>query len=169
MSRVDTFTKEEHHCPVCGMKVVHEELWRTHFGVKQYLCSQQCVDRFVAHTGLYCGHPKTEPSEKQKGRVQIKRHKILFSEPISTQSMAEISEAVRVMMGVKSLKAHREAIYVTYDLMEVSLEDIEKTIERILGKIHSPVIEHVKRGWIHYTEECELANLEHHEKGGGHH
>ena len=45
------------------------------------------------------------------------------------------------MMGIKSLNARREAFFVTYDLMEVSLEDIEKTIERILGKIDSPMIE----------------------------
>ena len=169
MTRVKYFVAEEWLCPMCGMKAVYDDLWRMHLGVKHYFCSQQCVDRFIAHPGLYCGHPKTGLSEKQKGRVQIKRHKILFSEPISTQSMAEILEAVRVMMGVKSLNAHREAFYVTYDLMEVSLEDIEKTIELTLGKIHSPMIEQVKRGWIHYTEECELENLEHHEKGGGFH
>ncbi len=169
MSRVNPFAKEDRPCPVCGMKATHEDLWRTHLGIKHYFCAQQCVDRFIAHPGLYTGHPKTGPSEKQKGRVQIKRHKILFSEPISTQSMAEISEAVRVMMGVKSLNAHREAFYVTYDLMEVSLEDIEKTIELTLGKIHSPMIEQVKRGWIHYTEECELENLAHPSKEGGCH
>jgi len=141
MSRVNPFTQEERLCPVCKMKAVHDDLWRTHLGIKHFFCSQQCVDRFIALPGLYTGHPKTGPSEKQKGRVQIKRHKIIFSEPISAQSMAEISEAIRVMMGIKSLNARREAFFVTYDLMEVSLEDIEKTIERILGKIDSPMIE----------------------------
>lgn len=169
MSRVTPFTKEDHFCPVCKMKAVQDDLWRTHLGIKHFFCSQQCVDRFIALSGLYTGHPKTGPAEKQKGRIQIKRHKISFSEPISAQSMAEIQEAVRVMMGVKSLNAHREAIFVTYDLMEVSLEDIEKTVERILGKIDSPMIEHVKRGWIHYTEECELENLAHPSRDGGCH
>lgn len=170
MTRVKYFVAEERICPVCGMKAVHDDLWRMHLGVKHYFCSQQCVDRFIAHPGLYCGHPKTGPSEKQQGRIQIKRHQIVFSETISTENIAEISEAVSSMMGVKALDANREAVYVTYDLMEVSLEDIERTIEEVLGKLDSPMVDRIKRGWIHYTEECELENLAHPtQKDGGCH
>ncbi len=101
---------------------------------KALFCSQQCVDRFISHPGLYCGRPKTGPSEKQQRRIQIKSHQIVFSEAISTESIAEISEAVSAMMGVKNLNTNSETVYVTYDLMEVSLEDIEQTIEHVLGK-----------------------------------
>ena len=72
-------------------------------------------------------------------------------------------------MGVKEFNANREAVYVTYDLMEVSLEDIERTIEGVLGKLGSPMVDRIKRGWIHYTEECELENLAHPAEEGGCH
>lgn len=161
MTRVKFFVVEERLCPVCGMKAVHDDLWRTHLGIKRYCCSQQCVDRFIAHPGLYCGNPKTGPSEKQQGRMEIKRHQIIFYKAMPTESIVAISEAVGSMMGVKMLNVHREAVYVTYDLMVVSLEDIEWMIEGVLGQLYSPMVDRIKRGWIHCIEECELENLAH--------
>ena len=169
MTRVKYFVANERLCPVCGMEAIHDDLWRIHLGVQYYFCSQQCVDRFIAHPGLYCGRPKTGPSEKQQGRIQIKRHQIVISETISTENITELSKAVSGMMGVKEFNANREAVYVTYDLMEVSLEDIERTIEGVLGKLGSPMVDRIKRGWIHYTEECELENLAHPAEEGGCH
>lgn len=169
MSRVQPYRELKKPCPVCGMDATQIDLWRSYRGVRHFFCSQQCVDRFIAHPSLYCGDPKHGMSEKQKGRIEIRRHKIVFSDPLSSDHMANVAEAVRSMMGIKNMNVSRDAFFVTYDLLEVSLEEIEKTIERVLGKIDSPMIDHVKRGWIHYTEECELENLAHPSKEGGCH
>jgi len=53
--------------------------------------------------------------------------------------------------------------------LQVSLEDIEAVIEQSVGKLKSRVADRIKRGFIHYSEECELDNLAHPVGDGGCH
>ncbi len=153
--------ENEKICPVCGMNDIDDELWRSYRGIKYKFCSQQCLDRFVAHTGLYSGTPQTGKSEKQKGRVEIKCHKVIFTKAITKDQVEKISNALKSVMGIKRFHVGFKSFSVTYDLVEVSLVEIEHEVEKELGEIHSPLFENIKRGWIHYTEECELENLAH--------
>ena len=72
-------------------------------------------------------------------------------------------------MGVKKVGVLEQSIFVTYDLIQVSLEDIENSIVMMIGKLDGSLTETIKRGFIHYTEECELENLAHLSKSGGCH
>ena len=156
-------------CPVCQMASVKYDLWRSYHGIKFWFCSQQCLDRFIAHPGLYVGNPKTGLAEKKKGRVEIKSHRIVFSKSLNEKEMAKLTEDLHQMMGIKALKFSQGDMLVNYDLMEVSLADVEAQIFLSLGEFDAPLVERVKRGWIHYTEECELENLARPSKESGCH
>jgi hypothetical protein len=56
---------------------------------------------------------------------------------------------------------------VSYDLLQVSLDTIEKVIEDNASQQNGTVLGKIKRSIIHYSEECELGNLAHLAKGEG--
>lgn len=153
--------EEPKFCPVCQMEATKEDLWRTYRRLKFWFCSQQCEDRFIAHPDLYVGSRKTGRSEKQKGRVEIKSHRIVFSKSLDKMEMAKLTDGVQQLMGVKTLKVSPKDMSISYDLMEVSLETIEGQVEQTLGPLETPWVDRVKRSWIHYSEECELEDLAH--------
>ena len=64
-------------------------------------------------------------------------------------------------MGLKNVDLKGQKIEVTYDLIQVSLEDIEQVIENAYGGLKPGIVESLRRGLIHNSEECELDNLEH--------
>lgn len=161
MQNIFSDSQESNPCPVCQMTEVKQNLWRSYRGLQFWFCSQQCLDRFIAHPGLYVGSPKTGLPEKKRGKVEHKSHRIVFSKSLSDNEVEKLIADLSKMMGIKSLSVSTTELLVMYDLMEVSLEDIENQISLSLGGFDSPMIDRVKRSWIHYTEECELENLAH--------
>ena len=82
------------------------------------------------------------------------------------QTEMRIRNSLQSLMGFKSVGFLESSVYVTYDLLQVSLDDIEKNIIASIGKLDDSWTEKIKRGFIHYTEECELENLAHLSKDG---
>lgn len=153
-------------CPVCQMSDVDKSLYYNYRGVHHYFCSNQCLTRFKKHPHLFVGDPKYGLSVKQKGSEVIKKQKIQLVNPIDEETEIRIRSNLQSLMGIKQVQFLEQSIFVTYDLIQVSLEDIENSIVMIVGKLNSGITEKIKRGFIHYTEECELENLAHLSKGG---
>ena len=157
------------HCPVCHMTKINRSLLVNYQGVDHYFCSTQCLERFKSHPHLFVGDPQHGKSPKQKDQVVLKKRRIRFCEAISDPLKAELEASLQMLMGVEAIVFEDEDLYVTYDLIQVSLEDIEKAIEKAAVGFRKGVLDQVKRGLIHYSEECELDNLAHLTKDGGCH
>lgn len=139
-----------------------------HFqGVGHYFCSNQCLNRFIKHPHLFVGDPLRGLSEKQKGRRVLKTHALPLVIEVDEQTRLRIEVSVNNMMGVDDIKCTEKTILVTYDLIQISLNDIENNIIELLGKaLDESFVENIKRGFFHYIEECELENLASLSKGG---
>lgn len=149
------------HCPVCRMTNISSSLTFNYQGVEHYFCSSQCLERFVAHPHLFVGDPKHGLSPKQRGLSALKKRRIGFAKPIDEELKAELKQSVLLLMGIKELIFDQECLYVTYDLLQVSLEQIESVIEQSSERLQSGLVNQVSRTFIHFSEECELDNLAH--------
>jgi YHS domain-containing protein len=156
-------------CPVCHMTKINRSLLLKYQGVDHYLCSPQCLERFKSHPHLFVGDPQHGLSPKQKKQVVFKKRRIRLCETIGDELKANLKTSLQSLMGVEAVNFENQEMYVTYDLLQVSLEDIEKAIEQAAARLRQGVTEQVKRGLIHYSEECELDNLAHLTRGGGCH
>lgn len=157
------------HCPVCHMSKINRSLLVNYQGVDHYFCSSQCLERFKAHPHLFVGDPKHGLSPKQKGQTALKKRRIGFAEPIDDDFKEVLEQSLRSLMGVKTLIFEGSSLSVTYDLLQVSLENIESTIEQTVTQERSGVVDRIKRGFIHFSEECELDNLAHLTRDGDNH
>ncbi|MEQ9209655.1 MAG: hypothetical protein RLN96_07405 [Pseudomonadales bacterium] len=106
-------------------------------------------------------------SPKQKNKVVQKKRRIRLREAIGDQLKADLKISLKSLMGIEQLDFTDQELYVTYDLLQISLEDIEQTIEQEAGRLREGMVEQVKSGLIHYSEDCELDNLAHLTKDGG--
>lgn len=146
---------------VCQMTSINGDLLLNYQGVEHYFCSSQCLERFQSHPHLYVGDPRYGLSVKQKGEVVIKEHKIRVSVEFTDETKNRLEATLKMLMGVETVGFDSDTVYVTYDLLQVSLADIEKAIVASACQLDSGFSENIKRGYIHYTEECELDNLAH--------
>ncbi len=156
-------------CPVCDMTKINRLLRWNYQGVDHYFCSSQCLERFKSHPHLFVGDPQHGFSPKQKNQVVLKKRRIRLRDAISDELKADLETSLQSLMGIEALDLTDQDVYVTYDLLQASLEDIEKTIEQAEARLSKSMAVQVKRGLIHYSEECELDNLAHLTRGGGYH
>ena len=63
-------------------------------------------------------------------------------------------------MGIKNIHVEANCVYITYDLLQATVEQIEATTENTGEKLGSGLAEKLKRAFIHYLEDTELDNLE---------
>lgn len=117
-------------CPVCHMTKINRSLLVNYQGIDHYFCSSQCLERFKSHPHLFVGDPQHGLSPKQKDQVVLKKRRIRLCKAISDQLKAELETSLQLLMGIERLDFRDQELYVTYDLLQVSLEDIEKTIEQ---------------------------------------
>lgn len=153
-------------CPVCTMTVMTSSLKLKHEGIHYFFCSSQCMSRFRDHPHLYVGNPKLGKSVKQKHLQVLKKRQIYLNELLNDELKQIIDKSLKELMGVKEINIGNQELFVTYDLLEVSLEAIEKKIEASTAKLRKTLCDNLKRGIIHYSEECELENLAHLSKEG---
>jgi len=72
------------------------------------------------------------------------------------------------MMGILEVTIDKNIVRITYDLLEVTEEQIEATIVAIGENLTSSWGNKIKRAFIHYLEESELDNLEQQSSSQGH-
>lgn len=148
-------------CPVCDMKKINRSLLWNYQGINHYFCSRQCLERFKSRPHLFVGDPQHGLSPKQKNQVILKKRRMRLREIISDDLKADLKTSLQSLMGIDAVDFTDQELYVTYDLLQASLEDIEKTIEQAAARLSKGMAEQVKRRLIHYSEECELDNLAH--------
>ncbi len=156
-------------CPVCEMEVRDSEFEIQYLGIDYQFCTEQCLRKFEQRPHLYVGTPTYGKSEKQLGQESEKARKIKLIKPLTKDSVKQLINDIRALMGVKKVEVNSDEVFVVYDLLQVSLADIENVILRFHGCLQETITEKVRRSFIHYSEECELDNLAHQSRGDGCH
>jgi YHS domain-containing protein/copper chaperone CopZ len=156
-------------CPVCEMVVRESVFTLKYLGIDYLFCSEQCQSKFERRPHLFVGNPMYGKSEKQKGRKAIKAHRIKLYFLLDEPKEEAVSNEISGLMGVQGVEVNGDEIGVIYDLLQVSLKDIEDAIIRSHGYLKESITQKIRRGIIHYSEECELDNLAHLSKDTGCH
>lgn len=142
-------------CPVCGMTVEAHEYGIVYLQMRIDFCSEQCKARFLAHPHLYIGYPG-QPAPKQEGHILLKRRRIHLAHPLSAEGAALVRELLCGLMGVYEAAASGDTIEVTYDLLQVSLEELEKALTEAGVRLGGHWAESLRRALLHESEEVEI-------------
>ncbi|MDX1250666.1 MAG: YHS domain-containing protein [Gammaproteobacteria bacterium] len=145
--------------PVCGMVVDPNQNELLYLEMHFAFCSRQCRERFLAHPHLYIGYPGRK-APKQEGVVDIKRRRLHLAAPLHPMGATMVADDLLAMRGIRNVDVQGERMEITYDLLEVSAEQIEKKLMEIGVKMGEGWPERLRRAFVHYAEECELGNLE---------
>lgn len=158
--------------PVCQMLVAPDQYAINYQGVDFAFCSQQCQDRFLANPHLYVGVPG-EPAPKQEGQEVFKRRRLRLETPLSDTEARQVTEQLLAMMGVYTVDIAADELIITYDLLQATTEQIEATLQQAGARLGAGWGERLRRAFVHYLEETEVASREvqpgPHGHGGHHH
>ena len=93
----------------------------------------------------------------------IKNHHITFKKAPSSGGIDEWKIRLHKCKGITDLKIDVEHMDLSaeYDLQNCREEDIERCMVEIGFELEDNLMERLKRGWIHFTEENEQAELKH--------
>lgn len=148
---------------VCGMEVDPHQNRVTYLGIDYAFCSAQCRERFTANPHLYVGLPG-QKAPKQEGTEILKRRRLRLAQPLSPTQAAGVIEALRGMMGIKAVSADEGRIEIVYDLLQATAEQVEEKLAEIGVQLGGAWAEQLRRAFMYYEEECQLSNLEVHER-----
>jgi len=124
-----------------------------HKGVLYHFCSRACLENFIAHPMLYLG------SHADRKRL-IKKRSFKLDTPVLETERLSLHHEISQMMGIKEVVISGVKVSVTYDLLEATAVQIERALEQAGAKLGAGWPTTLKRGWVHYTEETELDNLD---------
>lgn len=144
---------------VCGMMVAPGNFSLEHQGDHFAFCSAQCRERFLAHPHLYVGLPG-HPAPKQEGQTILKCRRFHLDRGLDRGQAETIRAQVGALMGIRRIDIAGVELSVTYDLLQATAEQIEAALEAAGGRLGSGWAERLKRGFTHYTEECEIGHLQ---------
>ncbi|HEC28543.1 MAG TPA: YHS domain-containing protein [Gammaproteobacteria bacterium] len=145
--------------PVCLMEVERSSLEHEYQGKSYSFCSQQCHDRFEANPHLYIGRPG-KPSPKQQGRSVIRKRTLKLETSVPDHVRHHIKDMLGKMMGIKTVSIENNTIQITYDLLEVTAQQIEDALEKNGENLSNTLSTKLQKAFFHYLEETELDNLE---------
>ncbi|MDT8452947.1 MAG: YHS domain-containing protein [Gammaproteobacteria bacterium] len=145
--------------PVCQMLVAPDQYAINYQGVDFAFCSQQCQDRFMANPHLYIGVPG-ERAPKQAGQEVLKRRSLHLETPLSNDEAQQVSQQLLAMMGVYAVDIDAAELTITYDLLQATAEQIEATLQQAGARLGSGWGERLRRAFVHYLEETEVASRE---------
>lgn len=152
--------------PVCGMEVAPTQFETAYEGLHYAFCSEQCRQRFAANPHLYIGVPGVK-APAQKGVELLKRRRFRLDVPLTPQNGAILAEALGAMMGVKAVEIEdANTVALTYDLIQATADQLEAKMAEVGVKLGEGWAERLRRGFVHYMEECEVGNLEVHPHPG---
>ena len=91
----------------------------------------------------------------------FKHHRLSFEQGPRWGSPVEWEAELGELRGVRraAVDADRGDIFIEYDLLEIKEEEIERWLVDAGFVLDKGIVERVKRGWIHFTEENELDAL----------
>lgn len=154
--------------PVCGMHVKRHQLQVDYLQMEFAFCSEQCRERFLANPRLYVGTPGKK-SIGQTGQEFIKRRRMKLQEALPEGGEEKLHAALCAMMGIKQVIFKGTEWEITYDLLQATAEQIERTILHTGAELGGTWSDKLRRAFVHYLEETALQNLEHTSGGHCHH
>ncbi len=161
-------SKNTTHDYVCLMDVNPGDFSLNYQGRIFSFCSKQCRDRFEYNPHLYIGNAG-HPAAKQLGKQIIKRRVLKLDQVIPIESRATLINELKAMMGIIDVTINNDLITIIYDLLEVTTQQIENTIETSGNSLGAGWGNKLKLAFLHYLEETQLDNLEYDNSTHGHH
>ncbi len=140
-------------CPVCGMETTPDTPTVEYHKMFFHFCSEQCRKTFLDHPGLY-----SSKVGKERNKI-LKRRTMTLAEPLDDETRKLIISSLMKMMGVQEVVIEESRVSVTYDLLQITEEQIEKTLAEVGAKLGAGWLERLRRSWVHDSEEIELDNL----------
>ncbi len=140
-------------CPVCGMKANADLPSVEYQKMFFHFCSKQCRETFIARPNLYrirAGNVRNEA---------IKRRTMHLAEQLDNEVTELLIPYLTELMGVKDVVIEEDKVHVTYDLLQVTEEQIENALVDVGVQLGSGWVDRFRRGWVHDSEEIELDNL----------
>ena len=146
-------------CPVCHMQVPPDQMSLTYQGMQFAFCSEQCRDRFQATPHLYIGVPG-QKAVKQEGQEVIKQRCIRLEQELTEDQARILVDAISGMMGVRRVQVENSEVRISYDLLEATAEQIERTLLETGVRLGEGWVERLRCALVHFTEDCQTANME---------
>lgn len=144
---------------VCGMSVDPASFDTDYEGGHFAFCSAQCRERFLANPHLYVGVPG-HPAPKQRGQKVLKRRTFALDVPLEPDQADAVRARVGRLMGIEAVEVRGGEIVVTYDLLQATAAQVEAAFEDAGAHLGTGWAERLRRGFVHYTEECEIGHLQ---------
>ena len=144
---------------VCSMEVDSNSFAYDYMGTRYAFCSAQCRERFLTHPHLYVGHPG-DPAPKQQGRVVLTQRVFKLDAALGPAQAHTLINHVHALMGVESVDVRGAKVVVGYDLLQVTAEQIEAAFEAAKAHLADGWAARLRRGFVHYSEECEIGHLQ---------
>jgi len=144
---------------VCGMMVAPDSHPTDYQGQPFAFCSAQCHDRFVTNPHLYIGRPG-QLAPKQQGLKVLKRRQFVLDKSLDENQAQALHASISAMMGIETLVIEGAHMSVTYDLLQATAEQIEAVLAEAGARLGNGWAERLRRGFVHYTEECEIGQLQ---------
>ena len=93
----------------------------------------------------------------------LKHHHIKFKQRPDSGGTADWETKLKEVKGVSLVRIEPERgdILVEYDILKCREEEIEKCMVEVGFVLEDSLRERVKRGWIHFTEQNEQAEIKH--------
>jgi len=145
-------------CPVCHMNVTPEQFAREYLGMHFAFCSEQCRERFDANPHLYVGRPG-HPAPAQQGQTLLKERVLHLARPLSPEQAQRVAAELGAMMGVEAVRVEGDRLRIRYDLLQATAAQIEQRLAGIGNALERGLGERLRRAFVRYLEETELANL----------
>ncbi len=140
-------------CPVCGMETMPDAPMVEYHRMFFHFCSAQCQKTFLAHPGLYSSKTGTDRHKMLKQRTMN------LAEPLDDETRKLITSSLLKMMGVQEVSIEKGRVGVTYDLLQITEEQIEKILLEVGAQLGGGWLDRLRRSWVRDSEEIELDNL----------
>jgi len=118
-----------------------------------HFCSEQCRETFKDRPGLYIGKRAKEQNELIKLRL------LRLAETLASETSSAVTECLQGLMGVKEIQLDGHSLSIRYDLLCVTLAQIERSLVELGVELDNSWWQQFRRGWMHNTEQNELDNL----------
>lgn len=161
--------KQAKHCPVCNMSVADNTISAVYRGLEFWFCSTQCRNRFKLIPELFIGDPKHGKSAKQLGISVEKQRTFRLAVPEDKSVQELIAARLGSLMGVNAVNITANTLEIDYDLVQISLEDIEKTLREMQVGITASWLDKFRQVFAHFSEDNQLYSLKHPTKHSGCH
>lgn len=142
-------------CPVCGMRT---EDWTGNHSAEYHkmyfhFCSEQCRDTFQAHPALY-----SSKRAKAAGEI-IKSRRLRLATSLDSQAAATVCAGLQQLMGLKDAQVDGRWLKLRYDLLQLTLLQIENALCRMDVSLDDGWWQRQRRSWAREAESNELDNL----------